>query len=361
MFWLGAAVSLCYVPGITGAYIATQWPVMAVLLSFGLLRSGPFTVFHVAGLAFIAYAFALWPHSAAPYASVFGLWQVVIMGLCVWFGTTLENVRGLYAGLAVGAAASSVVAVFQYFGWNPVESAPSNPAGIYVNSVQQGIVLVLIVVALVSERMWAWALPLMPGVVLAQSRGAWVALAVGLLACYFRRLWVFSAVAAAGALYWLTPLSGSDVQRMLIWRTAWDNLTWVGWGPGMFYTLVLPWNGTFSLYPEYAHNDALQLAFEYGVGAVPLFLVFGYALWRTDAKEWPIVVAFTAAGCYSMPLFLPITSFLALVAVGRILRLYGLAGRDGDYCRQHVVPWKWSYAGASGQAIPVASRYPAKG
>ena len=48
MFWIGAVVSLCYVPGVTGAYIATQWPVLAVLLSFGLLRSGPFTAFHAA-------------------------------------------------------------------------------------------------------------------------------------------------------------------------------------------------------------------------------------------------------------------------------------------------------------------------
>ena len=53
MFWLGAVVSLCYVPGLTGAYIATQWPVLAVLLSFGLLCRGPFTVFHAAGLLFV--------------------------------------------------------------------------------------------------------------------------------------------------------------------------------------------------------------------------------------------------------------------------------------------------------------------
>ena len=49
MFWFGVIVSLCYIPGLTGAYIATQWPVLSVLLPFGLLRSGPFTAFHLAG------------------------------------------------------------------------------------------------------------------------------------------------------------------------------------------------------------------------------------------------------------------------------------------------------------------------
>ena len=153
-----------------------------------------------------------------------------------------------------------------------------------------------------------------------------------------RRLWILSAVAAAGTFYFFTPLSDSDALRMFIWRAAWDNLKWFGWGPGVFYTILLPQNGVYSLYPEYAHNDALQLVFEYGLGAMLLLPVFGYALWRTDAKEWPVVLAFVAAGCYSMPLFLPITAFLAFVAVGHILRMHGLARSYGGNSRQHVVP-----------------------
>lgn len=362
MFWLGAVVSLCYVPGITGAYIATQWPVLAVLLSFGLLHRGPFTVFHAVGLAFIAYAVLRLPFSPAPYASVFGLWLIVIMGLSVWFGTVMTNVRGLYAGLAFGASVSSLLAVFQHFGWEPVGTVSSNPPGLYVNSVQQGTVIALIVVALASERMWTWVPALVPGIFLAHSRGAWLALATGLLGHYVRRLWVFSIVAVAGAFYLLTPLSGDDAQRVLIWRFAWSNLKWLGWGPGIFYTVALPQNGAFSFYPEYAHNDVLQLAFEYGLGALLSVAVIGYALWRTDVKEWPIVLAFAAAGCYSMPLFMPITSFLALVAVGRILRVHGLDGSYGRNRRQHVVPGEWDYyVQASRPPVPVASYNPAKG
>ena len=159
MFLLGTIVSLCYIPGVTGAYIATQWSVLAVLLPFALLwRSGPFTVFHLLGLLFVAYAVIMLPWSPNLYGSVFGLWLLTIAALSVWFGTTLtDDTRSLYAGLAVGASVSSLLAVLQYFGVETVPTSSTSPnfAGLYVNSVQQGTVLALIVVALVTERMWA--------------------------------------------------------------------------------------------------------------------------------------------------------------------------------------------------------------
>lgn len=362
MFWLGAAVSLCYVPGTTGAYIATQWPLLSVLMPPGLLRHGPFTVFHAVGLAFVVYAFALWFHSPVPYASVFGLWQITIMALCVWFGTTVTNMRGLYIGLAAGGAVSSMLAIFQFFGVETVVTAGMHgAAGLYVNPVQQGTVLALVAIALATERMWLWAAPLLPGIALTQSRGALIILAVGLAGCLVRRVWLLGSVAIVGVFYFLTPLSSSDAERMFIWRAAWDNLTWLGLGPGAFYAIVLPQNETYSLYPEYAHNDALQLAFEYGAGAVLPLVVFSYTLWRTDAKEWPIVLAFVAAGCFSMPLFMPVASFLALVAVGRILRDYGLAGRNCDRRGQHVVSREWSCARTGRQAVSLASHHTAEG
>lgn len=337
MFWIGAAVSLCYVPGVTGAYIATQWPLLAVVLSLVLLRKGPVTPFHVTGLLFVVYATASMLYSPVRDASTLGLWLVVIMGLSVWFGTTLESTRELYAGLAVGAGVSSFVAVLQYFGFQVLPAVSTAYAGLYVNSVQQGLVLALIVVALVSQRMWLWALPLAPGLWLAQSRGAWLALAIGLLACYVRRLWVFGIVGAAGAVYLFSPLSLSDTERLFIWQSAWDKLTLFGYGPGIFYAMVLTTKDGAYLFPEYAHNDALQLLFEYGVGAVLPFAVIGYAISRTEAVEWPVIVAFVAAGCYSMPLFMPIASFLGLVAVGRVLRAYGLARGYGGCSRFNFV------------------------
>lgn len=361
MFWLGAIVSLCYVPGFTGAYIATQWPLLSLVLPFFLLRSGVLTPLHWLGLLFIAYVVTRVGYAPAPSAGVFGAWLITIMGMCVWLGTTLTDLRELYKGLAIGAAASSAVAIFQRFGFDGIPQTSSMPAGLYVNSVQQGTVLALLAVALVSERMWLWVLPLLPGIALSGSRGAFLALAVGLLACCTRRLWVFGLVAAVGAFYFLSPLSSSDTQRVLIWSVAWHNLTWLGWGPGMFYTILIPQDGAAPFFPEYAHNDALQLAFEYGIIALLPVGILAAALWRTDAREWPVVVAFVAAGCYSMPLWMPVASFLSLVAVGRVLCSYGVACSDGSNCRQSFIPrWRGSRT-AGGAAIPVASYNFAKG
>lgn len=366
MFWLGAIVSLCYVPGVTGAYIATQWPVLAIVLPFALLREGPYTAVHGLMVVFVAYAVMHLFDTPTPYASVFGAWLVVIMGLSLWFGTTLKNVRGLYAGLATGAAVSSGLAVLQYFGLGWPSAETILPAGLYVSSVQQGAVLALIVVALVSERMWIWALPLLPGIALSGSRGAFLMLAVGLAGCYVRRLWVFGLLAVAGAFYLLTPLSPSDQVRMLIWKMAWQNLTWFGWGPGVFYTILMPQPDVYikhdgMFYPEYAHNDALQLVFEYGIGAILPAAVFAFVLRRTEAREWPVVLAFITAGCYSMPLFMPIASFLALVAVGRILRGYAGVRDDCDAGGRDVISRRRGDEVPGCEIVSMASRHPARG
>lgn len=358
MFWLGAIVSLCYIPGVTGAYIATQWPVLAIALSFGLWRSGPFTVFHAIGLLFLAYATVHMAWSPAPYASVWGLWLIWIMGLALWFGTTMTDMRGLYAGLALGASVSSMAAVGQHFGWTWYEAPGWRPAGLYANEVQQGTVLALIVIALMTERMWLWIPALIPGIVLAGSRGAWLALAIGLLGCYVRRMWVFGTVAVVGAFYLLTPLTASDEQRMQIWNGAWDGLTWFGWGPGIFYTVLMPQSNGGWFYPEHAHNDALQLAFEYGVGSVAPFVLFAFALCCTSARQWPIALAFTAASCYSMPLWMPIASFLALVCVGRILRDHALARDDGSDWGFVILP-RPRFGGQA--SVSMASGYPTEG
>lgn len=367
MFWLGVIVAACYVPGYTGAYIATQWPVLAVVLWLGLLRSGPVTGWHWTGLAFIAYATVHAFFTPMPYASVFGLWLVWIMGLAVWFGTTLQDLRLLYAGLAAGAAVSSALAVLQFFGVNFPDRVSDFPAGSLANSVQLGTVLALIVVALASERMWLWALPLLPGIVLSGSRGAWIALAMGLLGCYVRRLWVFGLVGIVGAVYLLTPLNPSDQIRMLIWKTAWQGLTFFGWGPGVFYGILIPHEGILRtsasplFYPETAHNDLLQLVFEYGIGAVLPAAIFAFALRRTEYRAWPVVLAFVAAGCYSMPLYMPVASFLVLVIVGYGLRCHAVAGGYRGHGGSHVVPWRGVHQAFSGRAVPVASHHPTEG
>lgn len=356
MFWLGAIASLCYVPGLTGAFIATQWPLFGAVLPFVLLRTGPFTWLHGLWVAFILYAAIRVPFSPLPDAGVFAVWLLAIMGLSLWLGTTATTLRKLYAGLAVGGAVSSAIGVMQYAGYDILPLTSIAPAGLYVNSVQQGAVLALLIVALVSERMWLWALPLVPGLLVSGSRGALIALAVGLFGCYARRLWVLLPVACAGAFYLLSPLSSSDQLRVFIWRVTAENLSWLGLGPGMFYTLLMKRDGS-TFYPEYAHNDVLQLVFEYGVAAALPVAVFAFVLAKPYAREWPVVVTFIAAGCYSMPFFMPLASFLVLACVGRILRDHADNVVYGSDSRFHVISRRRVGETTGGADLPLAPHH----
>jgi hypothetical protein len=147
---------------------------------------------------------------------------------------------------------------------------------------------------------------------------------------------------------------------LIIWGAALHNLTWFGWGPGAFFSWLVPFRDTL-LYPEYAHNDALQLAFEYGIAALLPIGIFGCLLTQKDGREWPVVVAFVVAGCYSMPLWVPVASFLACVAAGRVARDWALARRDRVNSRFYGVPRRRSGKETGGGAIPVVARYQAGG
>lgn len=338
MYALGLIVSLCYVPGVIGAYVATQWPVLSIALPVAVMyQRGIMTPLHWAGLVFVAYAFAHL-HSVPIFADgVWGIWILSIMALSFWLGSTLSNLRDLYRGLAIGAAVSSLVGVAQWFGYSPVMYVSEHPAGLYVNSVVQGMTLAFLVVALVSERLWLYVPLLLPGLVLSHSRGAFVALAIGLLAVYVRRVWVFGLLGLIGLIMLFTVRpDSSDELRLLVWNDALHFLTPWGWGPGSFFSWLIPYRD-YLIHPEYAHNDAIQLVFEYGIFAAFPIGIFAFLLTRVRSREWPVLVTFVTASCYAMPLWAPITSFLACLVAGRLALDWHLARVDVHNGRHGVV------------------------
>jgi len=158
---------------------------LAIMLPFGLLRSGPFTMFHGSGCC---------SSPMPPCSPISASCRTMPSGGLVArhhgseplvrvhhdrHATFVRRARGRRRRVV----RSRDCTIFRLHGI-PITS--SAPAGLYVNSVQQGAALALLVVALASERMWLWALPLLPGLALAHSRGAWLALAVGLLGHYVR-------------------------------------------------------------------------------------------------------------------------------------------------------------------------------
>ncbi len=300
-----------------------------MVLPFMLWRQGNVTAFHWLGIALIAFASTSLLWNTDPLGGVHGLWMLCVVGLTFWLGSTLRTLQQVYAGLAVGGAVSSAIAMVQALGYQMLPSGEF-PAGLYYNSVAQGEILALLVVALFSERMYFYAVPLFPGIVLAQSRGAWLALGIGVLGLYVRNIWLLMvAVAVVCVAMWTGGVS--DAERWRIWLAAHGDLTWFGNGVGSFASQMY-WNYGKVFYPEFVHNDALQLIYEYGIGATLPAAIFAFVLLQTQARQWPVVLAFVVMGLFSFPLYMPVTAFIGVLAAGRIVRDRYRVRRFGNYC-----------------------------
>ncbi len=314
-----------------------------------LWRQGNVTAFHWLGIALIAFASTSLLWNTDPLGGVHGLWMLCIVGLTFWLGSTLRTLQQVYAGLAIGGAVSSAIAVMQALG-HPVLPSGEFPAGLYYNSVAQGEILALLVVALFSERMYFYAVPLIPGILLAQSRGAWLALAFGLLATLIQRSWLLPAAAVmVGAAMWIGQ--PSDAIRLRIWLAAYGDFSWFGNGVGSFASQMYMDRGAV-MYPEFVHNDALQLIYEYGIGAAIPAVIFAFVLLQTQMREWPVVLAFVIMGFYSFSLYMPVTAFIGLLAAGRIVRDWHRVRRFGNYCGFVSDVRQWWFGS---EAVPLVS------
>ena len=349
MFWLGLLLSVCYVPGYTGASIPTQWAVLSILLPACLWRIGPVTLGHKLFLAFVLYASLATLWSLNSFTAIWGLWLVFIWGLSYHFGTIVGSLRGLWQGLAVGLSASAVLAVLQAgFDFTAVATDdPLRPAGLFYNSSLLGVICGLVLIALVCHRLW-WFIPAPAlALLLSGSRGGLAILGVGLTARFGGAL-AAAVVVTAGMTAFAFGVDPSDLQRMQIWGVALRAINAIGHGPGSFLDLYYVREINIALiHPEYVHNDVLQLLYEYGLGALPLLAIPALALGNTRHRDWPVLVGFTVAAGFYFPLYTPLTSFLGLAVAGNSLRRWPRVRRDS-------VDWRPSFLSrlAPGRSIP---------
>lgn len=117
---------------------------------------------------------------------------------------------------------------------------------------------------------------------------------------------------------------------------TYDGLTLFGNGPGSYWAMYFQTPTTVTGI-GHVHNDFLQLAFEFGIGAIPLFALYAAVLTRSSAREWPIFLAFASMALFSFPLYAPITAALGLACAGRIARDWGLAWDLRGLRRSHLI------------------------
>jgi len=337
MFWLGLAVSGLWYPGYTGATIQTSYVAMSLFLPLTLWRPVRLTSLHWVLFAFCAIAALSCVWATNPFDAAWGLWQVALFAMAFWLGSSLPDASRLWLGFSIGAAVSACFAIAQWFGYVPflVWNATA-PAGAYYNSMYAGEIFAIAALASIIYRRW-WLVPLLIfALAISMSHAGWLAFGLGLVLIRFRSFKLILIIALAAAVVFTFHFRPSDAIRLQVWYAALTNLAWFGHGPGSFLSLWYHSNDLI-IFPEYVHNDALQLVFEYGLLAiVPIGLLASPAT-RSDGREWPVYIAFLFMGLVSFPLYTPVLGFAGALCAGRLARGWSLRRALGPHRRHDLV------------------------
>lgn len=362
MFWLGLSVPLAYIPNITGRDILTGWIVLSIVLPFFFLQRIKLGVGHYLGLAFLAYATLaiLW----APIfpQAIWDLWLLYILSACFLLGAS-HDPRQLYLGCAIGVGVSTLMAIPQALGWNGIfQLSQGLPAGLFVNRDMFGESAALVSVALICTRQY-WPLVLtLPPIVFTGCRSAQLACFVVAVVWLWQRTVVHKsipiiAIALLGYVAYHHGWDGSEALRVAMWRDTIDGLTLFGHGPGSFFTLYPEFasrTDTMFTRPESAHNDFLELIFEFGLGAIPLFTLLALAAIRSRVEGY-ILLAFCVIAFFSFPIRIPTEGLLGMVALGVLCRGWTVAWPNRFDWRSVRDAWKRQTSSAD---IPLEPLHP---
>jgi hypothetical protein len=314
---LGILLPIVSIPGYTSVFVTIQWPLLLIVLGLTLWKHSELSILHFTGILFFIYAISSFFWSINYQDSIWGIMIAYIWLLSFWLGTTTESLTDLWKGLAIGLSVSSLIAIFQALGYKPVFAYEGNP-GLFFNSTTLGTYTTLVIIALISHKLWYYIPLVLPGFILSYSRGAWLVVFIALIAKYLH--WsvaiISLIVAAIFMIYWQSP---SDEVRLQIWQIAYRSLTWFGFGAGTFVDIIYQYQGTLH-HPEFVHNDYLQFVFEYGVGSIAILTIIAAALFQTQTKDWPVFVAFATFGLFYFPFHCAISAFIGCVVAGHITR-----------------------------------------
>lgn len=336
MFWLGLTLPVVYIPGYTGMSIPTSWALLSLVLpAWALWKPFRLTGCHWALLAFAALSVIYIPFSLDRYDAVWGSWQVILFFLAFIVGSRQQNLWSFFFGFGIGLTVNACVAYAQALGYHPAYDSNYGmwwSSGLFFNSMLFGEVLALGILGCLIYRIWIFLPFLVPALWLSHSHGGWLALVAGIVMIYIRSFLALTIIALMAAVYFTHHLRFDDAERLQTWYSAYTYLTLLGHGPGSFLTLwFFRENGQIA-FPQYVHNDYIQLVFEYGaLSAVPLLALLLPAR-NAEAPEWPIYLAFLLMASFSFPLYSPVASTIGAICAGRLSRAWALAwDNDGGW------------------------------
>jgi len=323
LFLLGLGVTIAYIPGIVGAAISTDWLFLFIVCPILFLYCEFSLGF---GFLFICYMTLslLWTETVT--FAVFNLLQYTILGIVFIIGQNLKDIKPVFKGLAFGLGVSSVVALSQYFGNNLVYSLSNSPAGLFINPNIYSEISVVVLMGLLTLKLWHWLPFTFAGLLLVQSRTAFLALGVSLFVWAWKQnkhlaVILTMLVGLLGtAFYWDKFSISSIFERFDIWKDTLAGFKLFGNGVGSF-EISFPQYATHIdtelARPRYAHNDILNVIFEFGLGSIFLFLMLLNVKFKNEAI---ILLAVFIISMLTYPMHVPATAFIAFLVAGYLSR-----------------------------------------
>lgn len=338
-FLLGLGLATAYWPGFLSAATAPRWCLLAL--------AAPLLLWQVPSLSFSGLTFPLTAFLSYALLSlwwtpvpIIGLWPIAhfaIFAALIIYAAQADT-DGLLIGFAIGIALQAPLVIAQAHGFDLIgQSVP--PAGLFYNRnfLAEAAVPVLIWLCYrpnLAARMIAVGVAI--DACLSFDRAAAVGAAVGLWFVLGRRSRIVLATLAFAVIAELTLISAWGEQsiagRLLIWGAIISHMSWFGAGASA---------STVMLYPlaHAVHSDPLQLLYELGLGAIPLFWVIGNAF-QSDGPERPALACLVAESMFSLPFQLPATIFLAALLIGRLHARRECLRPLGHLCGVHDLAYR---------------------
>lgn len=329
---LGFAVAVAYWPGMFSAAFVPRWAVVAVGVPMVADLDPRRIPEWCRALLLFMLAVCAVSLLGTPDPRSGGLDLIYIVLLCGAFlwGSQLETLDDLMAGLAIGLGISSVMAI--HYWWT---LSGAKPPGLFYNpEVLAEFAALVLVWTVIRGKLWLIPLTL-PSVALSSSRVAIAATLAAILFAFrpkskaltaFLVLGLILAGIASVLLLNFGKAASADY-RLTIWGATIMAFTPAGNGLG--------WFDVAHPAEEFAHSDVLQALAELGVPAVLLLAipVMAFTGKQRNRAERAVFFAGCLMVCVSFPLHMPAQGFVIAVVAGHLLGIRPLVRVGHDHSR----------------------------
>ncbi len=324
-------LTIFVIPGFPSGALVGRWGLLALCAAMLLFK----TELPKSAWIFLAYLAVMAWWGPVWYEAVNLYIHAAFFVVLYCYAAQMTDLRRVAIGMGMGMAVNSIAVLSQHFaGWNGIpEITPG--AGLYFNRNIASETAAMALALVVGYRLW-WLVPGILPTLAFGSRMPAVALGVAGAVAIYRYSKFYAALSILApilvAVGWLqghgdvyyAGILDTLMQRLGTWYDGAQGFTLSGQGLGSWiinFPLYQTHSNTLELRWENAHNDAVQLLFELGVGGAVLVAAFAFRLATSERRPaFYALLVFAVEGCLGFPLYQPVTGALAMVAAGFLFR-----------------------------------------